>query len=193
MNFRRYVTSSPFDVNTYVFEMNGTLYVVDPGEGISQFVTDPVVVLVTHGHCDHISGIPELQVKELFISPEDAHMLTNPEENLSLSFMDHPVVVELDWKDIDSSFKTLKVPGHTKGSRFIIFDGVVFTGDTVFSDTIGRIDLGGSEEEMRFTLSRIEEFFRNLPQEWIVCPGHGETTTVKDLLRRNPFLGRNVK
>lgn len=190
MKVSRYTTSPPFDVNTYVFEIDGTLYVIDPGEGISQFVSEPVVVLVTHGHCDHISGIPELDVRGLFISPEDAFMLTDPVANLSSHFMDHPVIVDLPWENIDLHFKTLKVPGHTKGSRFIIFDGVVFTGDTVFADTIGRIDLGGSEEEMRTTLKKVKEFFENLPEDWLVCPGHGEITTVEDLLKSNIFLGR---
>ncbi|PLV58785.1 MBL fold metallo-hydrolase [Thermotoga sp. KOL6] len=172
--------------------MDGELCVIDPGEDISRFIKDPVVVLVTHGHCDHISGIPELKVKKLYISAEDVPMLTDPVANLSRDLMDHPVKIELPWEDIDKHFRTLKAPGHTLGSRFIVFDGVVFTGDTVFVDTIGRTDLGGSKEKMKETLIKVKEFFEKIPKEWIVFPGHGEPATVKDVLRRNIFLRGNL-
>jgi len=184
----RFVTSPPFETNTYVLEVLGEMLVVDPGEGISRFVNGPAFVLVTHGHCDHISGVPELKVKKLFVSKEDSHMLSNPKANLSADFMDWNVVLDLPFEEIEKFFNVLAVPGHTRGSRFVVFEGVVFTGDTMFADTIGRVDLSGSEEEMKRTLEKVRRFFSEIPKDWLVCPGHGEVVTVGELLKKNPFF-----
>ncbi|MFN3328997.1 MAG: MBL fold metallo-hydrolase, partial [Fervidobacterium pennivorans] len=84
--------------------------------------------------------LTEVKVKKLFISPEDSRCLYEPSENLSVLFDEH-FSMNIQWYNIDEYFNTIPAPGHTEGSRIITFDGYIFTGDVVFSNTVGRADL----------------------------------------------------
>ena len=83
-------------------------------------------------------------------------------------------------------FKVLATPGHTRGGVCLVCGDVVFCGDTVFAESIGRTDLpGGSYKQI---LDSIKTKLLVLPDETKLLPGHGPATTVGWERRRNPFL-----
>ena len=189
-------TSGDFETNTYKFSIDGLTYIVDPGFGIENYVDnkEKVDVLITHGHYDHISGLSKLNIERVYISPEDSVALTDPTSNLSALFTE-PFSFEIEWYNIDEYFQTVFAPGHTPGSRIIIFDGAIFTGDVVFSSSIGRVDLYIDKSEhvkmrkqMTTTIKQLRDLFKTLPQDWYICPGHGEIVTIERLFRINPFF-----
>jgi len=81
--------------------------------------------------------------------------------------------------------KVLHTPGHTPGGISLLIDDAIFTGDTLFSGSVGRFDLpGGSEEVLLNSIKKILSLDENL----IIYPGHGPSTTVSEELRSNPFI-----
>ena len=83
------------------------------------------------------------------------------------------------------TLKVMHTPGHTTGSILLLDEKEVFTGDTLFAGSIGRVDLpGGSERDMRLSLKKL----LRLPDQYVVYPGHGPTTTMGEEKRVNPFL-----
>lgn len=86
-------------------------------------------------------------------------------------------------------FQLHLTPGHTPGSVMLRTNGVIFSGDTIFLDSIGRTDLpGGDEQAMRRTLRRIRKLLKDLGPNTLLLPGHGEFGTVEEALRQNIFL-----
>lgn len=195
-NFMVFQTSGELMTNTYVFQIEGINYIVDPGKGIGKYIDTQknYEVLLTHGHYDHIAGLEEIKINRLYISSEDSVCLSDPSSNLSILFNTF-FSTNIQWYNIDNYFKTIPSPGHTSGSRVIIFDGFIFTGDVVFADTIGRVDLYLDTSmrkvmhiEMKRTLANLKEVFRKLPQNWKVCPGHGEMVELSNLFLLNPYF-----
>ena len=83
------------------------------------------------------------------------------------------------------TLKVMHTPGHTAGSILLLDEKEVFTGDTLFAGSIGRVDLpGGSERDMRLSLKKL----LRLPDQYVVYPGHGPTTTMGEEKHVNPFL-----
>lgn len=194
-------TSGLFQTNSYVFKSIDKWFVVDPGSGIFSSLmglvpVDTVLqVLLTHAHYDHIAGLVELTriwKIQLFVSREDAPLLKDPDLNFSRQ-LGNALVIDYEWLNIDEHFETVAAPGHTPGSRVIIFDGHVFTGDVVFSNTIGRWDLCPLQNAkwlMNETIRKLTKLFKSLPNDWLVLPGHGEIVTVSGLFTLNPFFKR---
>lgn len=193
-------TSGHFQTNSYWLELETGILVIDPGMGIVSKLQEffgnsdsfELDVALTHAHYDHVSGIPELRVSRLFVSNEDCPLLRSPELNLSAAFGD-PLTVETPCLDIDQQFSTIPAPGHTPGSRVLVFEGYIFTGDVVFSNTVGRSDLSSlpnAREVMVETLKRLRDFFLGLPPNWLVLPGHGEVVSLEKLFTINPFFKR---
>ncbi|ANQ53539.1 beta-lactamase [Thermosipho sp. 1063] len=187
MKFKVYKTSGFFNINTYIFEN----FVVDPGFGIGKYLGKiPVKVILTHGHYDHIAGLLELNVEDVYISKEDKKMLYDPSKNFSHLFGE-TFIFEKDAKDIDLYFDTIAVPGHTLGSRIVIFDNLIFTGDTVFCNTVGRSDLGGSKKLMIESIKKLNNIFRELDENMLILPGHAAYCNIKTLFKKNPYF-KNV-
>ena len=196
--------------------------IIDPGQdaiaGIDDIVAryrlNPVAVLATHGHIDHIwsiapvcdgAGIPA------YIHPADRALLTDPAKGMSpqagkqlfggLTFSEPADVLELtDGMTLELAGISLVVghaPGHTPGS--VAFSvpggpapaesaqaGVLFTGDLLFAGSIGRTDLpGGDYAAILDSLSRV---CLPLPDETVVLSGHGPQTTIGAERAANPFL-----
>jgi len=175
----------PLATNCYLIETDGATVLVDPAESserLHAFVGDRSVdiVVLTHGHFDHIEGAWDFPGARVMIHAAD------------LPFLDHarpdrpPIDRSLCEGDIIAQTLTvLHTPGHSPGSVVLHAAGALFVGDLLFAGSIGRTDLpGGSLHEMNQSLRRILE----LEGDLTVYPGHGEITTLEKERRENPFL-----
>ncbi len=198
----------PLATNCYLIADENTheAAIIDPGgdmeaviESIEAGSLKPVYLLLTHGHADHLLGVNELLERydlELCIHEKDAGKLTDPEKNIS-AFIGYGVVVPeadrlLKNNDIlklgEMAIKVLSTPGHTKGgvSYYVESEGVVFTGDTLFCQSIGRADFPDSS--FPDLSSSIRARLYSLPKETEVYPGHGPSTVIGYERENNPFV-----
>jgi hydroxyacylglutathione hydrolase len=190
--------------------------IMDPGqgaeEGINQVVDEyhlqPVAVLATHGHIDHIWSVaPVCGARGIpaYIHPADRALLSDPGRGLGLAagqqlfggltFTEPDDVRELtDGMKLELAGFELVVdhaPGHTPGSVTfglppVTEAGTLFSGDLLFAGSIGRTDLpGGDYETILTSLARV---CLSLPGETQVLPGHGPQTTIEAERAHNPFL-----
>ena len=190
--------------------------IIDPGQdavpGISEIVEryrlQPVAVLATHGHIDHIWSVaPVCGARGIpaYIHPDDRALLSDPARGLALAasqslfggltFSEPDDVRELtDGMTLDLAGITLVVdhaPGHTPGSVTFRLPAAtdaatLFTGDLLFAGSIGRTDLpGGDYETILASLARV---CLPQPDETVVLAGHGPQTTIGAERAHNPFL-----
>ena len=182
------VVVGPLGTNCYILTEDGkNCVVVDPGDEPDAILSAMereglgcAGILLTHGHDDHTGAVEELRRStgaEVWISGEDAYRLDFEP--------DHLVKDGEEIKLGEMVFRVLAVPGHTEGSVLYLVDDVMLAGDTLFFRSIGRTDLpGGDWEQMKRSLQRI----RAIGRDYLVLPGHGQTTSLMNELRRNPFL-----
>jgi glyoxylase-like metal-dependent hydrolase (beta-lactamase superfamily II) len=181
--------------------------IVDAGLGAEELIAflgkraiRPVAAVLTHGHIDHIAGIALLRQNypdiEVLIHELDAEMLTEPAANLSsmmgCPFATEPAQVLLEDGSLieraEIKLQVLHVPGHSPGGICLYSseDAVVFTDDALFAESIGRTDFpGGSMPEL---LDGIRQKLWALPDETVVYPGHGPSSTIAREKSSNPFL-----
>jgi glyoxylase-like metal-dependent hydrolase (beta-lactamase superfamily II) len=185
----------------------GDCPVSDPGldaEPLIEFLQEhrlnPVAVVLTHGHIDHIAGVEAMRQQfggvKVFIHELDAEMLDEPLTNLSammgMAFRTDPQDVALQEGDVVEQagvkLSVLHTPGHTPGGICLYSrdEGVAFVGDTLFADSVGRTDFpGGSMSQL---LSSVKDKLFTLPGETNVYPGHGPATTIAHEKAHNPFF-----
>lgn len=209
------VESAPFGQVAYVAWRPGRddALVVDPGfdvESIRALLDRHgrrlAMILNTHGHADHIAGNAALKDAfpgaPLLIGRNEAHLLTDPETNLSAPFgvpFTSPPADRLvdDGEPLEVagfSFEVREIPGHSPGSVVFVSRGLeppfVFGGDVLFAGSVGRADKPGDDPRALFEGIRGKLF--DLPDDTLVLPGHGPTTTVGQERRTNPFVGERV-
>ncbi len=192
--------------NCYIFtdEKTGESAVVDPGGKFSEIekaVKDKNVkyILITHGHYDHVFGAAETKRQtgaEVVIGKNDAEHLYNIEKcNSGMNFPETQELIKADItvEDGDELFvggikvKVMETPGHSLGSVCYILpeEKVIFSGDTLFFNSIGRTDFPTSApQKMRSSLKKLAE----LEGDYDVCPGHGFTTTLDEERKNNYYL-----
>jgi hydroxyacylglutathione hydrolase len=160
---------------------------------------NPVAVVLTHGHADHITGLVALRDKfrntKVYIHKLDAEMLTSAKDNLSalagVLFMSEPADFLIEEGDVieqaNIKLQVLHTPGHTQGGICLYSkeEGIVFSGDTLFAEGVGRTDLGGNMTEL---IKSIKEKLCVLPDETVIYPGHGPVTTIAQEKASNPYL-----
>ena len=204
MNFSVIVTGV-LEENCYiVYDEAGVCVIVDPGEDsetiadhIAENDLEPKAILLTHGHFDHTGAVVALKERyedlPVYIHYDDRKMLTEPDQQ---GVFDFGVNDEFEADNFvedgeilsfgDLKIKVLHTPGHTKGSCCYLCENTLFSGDTLFRRSIGRVDLpGGNESAMMKTLKNI---IAELPEELDVCPGHGEFTTIGEEIAENPYI-----
>jgi len=199
-----------YETNCYVLLGSGQAedcLVIDAGfdcEPLIDFLHEqklnPVAIVLTHGHIDHIAGLNLLRDSfpniKVYIHKFDAEMLEEPMSNLSAmtgaAYTAEPADFILDDKDvIDQAgikMQVLHTPGHTPGgiSLYSNEQGVVFVGDALFADSVGRTDFpGGSMTQL---VGGIKDKLFTLPDETKVYPGHGPATTIAREKAYNQFL-----
>jgi glyoxylase-like metal-dependent hydrolase (beta-lactamase superfamily II) len=198
-----------FETNCYILrsaESAKDCLVIDTGLQEDQLVKfleqnnlNPVAVVLTHGHPDHAAGVGALRKSftdiKVCIHKLDADMLTGQQSNFGIlmgpASGTAPAEVLLDEQDlIDQAgikLQVLHTPGHTSGGICLYSEdeGIVFTDDTLFADSVGRTDLGGNMAQL---INSIREKLFTLPDDTKVYPGHGPATTIAHEKAYNQFL-----
>ena len=153
------------------------------------------IILLTHGHYDHVGSVSELSEKlgaKIVGGAQEMPVFTDPALNVSQfvgpAITVHPDVLVNDGDVVkvgDMEFKVMLTPGHTQGSICFIEKDVIFSGDTLFQGSCGRTDLPtGDWNEIRLSLKRLAA----LPGDYKVYSGHGPATTLEEERRTNPFM-----
>lgn len=186
-------------------------FIIDPGasgkqlaEKIRQDNLTPVAVLLTHGHFDHAGGAKTLAEEfgiKIYAHEAEADTLHDPQKNVSWMvgtketydadvFLQDEEVIAFAGFEV----KVLHTPGHTEGGccYYIADERVLFSGDTLFAQSVGRTDFPGgsmsqivrSIQEKLMTLNEPG----NLESDIMVYPGHNDPTTIETERMENPYL-----
>ena len=204
-------TFNPVQENTYLVYNDAKLCcIIDPGcyfageeqqlaDFIAQHGLKPVYLLNTHCHLDHIFGnrfvqkqyglplhLHRMEKPVLDRGPESGKLWQMPFDNFDgeFKYIDEGDQIQLGNDRLDVLFTPGHSPGHiafySKDGKFII------SGDVLFNGSVGRTDLPGGD----FTLleESIKTKLYTLPEDVVVYPGHGDTTTIGDEIKTNPFV-----
>lgn len=202
-----------FGINTYLVYDPASLecVIIDPGmstpeeeAAINGFIERNNLKLTniinTHLHIDHVVGVPHLKEKygvPLLAHPGDESMgkqIDLQAKMFGLEIKPGEIAISSYLKDGDKikigngALEVIEVPGHSKGSICLYDkqDDFLISGDALFQGSIGRTDLpGGNYREL---IESITSRLMTLPENTVVFPGHGPSTTIGDEKRSNPFL-----
>lgn len=196
----------PVQTNCFFYfeEDNRDGIVVDPGDEadkILQYVRDRKLniqaILLTHGHFDHIMAVEALKKEwnvPVYASHEERQVLENPQINLSVQ-MASPLSLTVDkyLKDgeklelMGQEVRCILTPGHTCGGMCYYFpkQGVLFSGDTLFQESVGRTDFPTGS--MSTLIRSVREKLFTLAPATRVYPGHGMMTSIENEKMYNPY------
>lgn len=211
MNLQRF-TFNPLGENTYLVWCPSTLEcaIVDAGMYnssehaiVEQFIQEhklnPIVLLGTHAHIDHIFGnwwVKQRYQLPYWLHQEDVRMIDRSETMAALwnlaytpsplpdKFLKHGDTIVIGKETLEVRF----VPGHAPGHVIFVnhTSKLAIVGDTIFQGSIGRTDLPGGNHEL--LLQKIQEEIFTLPEEYSLHSGHGSETTVGIEQSTNPFF-----
>ena len=199
-----------YGTNCYILRANETTkdcLIIDTGLEADELIDflqrhnlNPLALILTHGHVDHIIGLVALRSQfpniKVYIHKLDAGMLTGEKDNLSalagVRFSSEPTDITVEDGDVielaNIKLDVIHTPGHSPGGICLYSkdDSVLFVGDTLFADSVGRTDMpGGNTAQL---IKNIKEKLLTLPGEIICYPGHGPSTTIAREKANNPFL-----
>ncbi|MGT2926373.1 MBL fold metallo-hydrolase [Streptococcus cuniculipharyngis] len=197
--------------NTYYLVNETACLLIDPGSDTDHILAKlatigkPVAaILLTHAHYDHIISVDAVrehyQQPPVYISDKEASWLMSPLDNLSglsrhddipnviLAPADHHFQYDQPYELAGFQFQVVKTPGHSHGGVSFIFpqEAIVFSGDALFKETIGRSDLPTSNFDN--LIAGIKQELFTLPNHYKVYPGHGWETTIGHEKSFNPFF-----
>lgn len=184
------------EANCYFLIKDNHCLIIDPADS-ADFILEEIqrrklnlqAILATHGHFDHIMAAGEIQLSlkvPFYIFKEDLFLIKRLNETakhflgFDPSSLPPKFIKELNGGSIiinNFAFEVIKTPGHTPGSACFNFknENVIFTGDTLFKEGIGRHDFSYSRiDDLRHSLARL----MILSEETIVYSGHGEPSTI---------------
>ncbi len=183
--------------NCYVLSINEKVIVIDPGAKAERILTainerEVIAILLTHAHFDHIGALNELLTHftcPVYLHEDDEPLLSNPELNYSFP---KRFVVDADTIHYTNNLQigefkieVIETPGHTEGSVCLIIENNLFSGDTLFMQSVGRTDLKtGNPTKMKQSLRKLKA----LDQNYVVYPGHDEHTTLDQEKKYNIYL-----
>ena len=196
----------PMEANCYILAAgeSSPAIIIDPGQderkiqkALDKYKLQAALVVNTHGHYDHIGADDKFKVA-VYAHKDDVALLLDARLNLSGVFSSayevKSKILPLEDGGIVQApglqLKVLHIPGHTAGGIALLLiqpeKNIVFTGDSLFCGSIGRTDLAGGSEAL--LIKGIKEKLFSLPDETIVYPGHGDSSTIGAEKRDNPFL-----
>lgn len=201
-----------FEQNTYLIydEVSREAWVIDPGNfypeenyELEQFIRENDLylkkIINTHGHIDHIFGISFLKENfnpDFYFPFPDLSLLQNVKKQAEMVGINHPKIVQPDF-DLHSfqklllngvEVKIIKTPGHSPGGTCLFVSEIkkIFTGDTIFFESIGRTDLWGGDYSI--LIDSIRNKILIFDDEVEILPGHGSSSTIYHEKNYNPFL-----
>jgi len=190
------LTGGAFSTNTYVIIRDDSAVVIDP-VNTQQILTAAgdcklSAILLTHGHFDHTTAAGELKEKtgaKIHIHKDDAVMLNDKDKAFAAMFPQwfNPCEADVLLNDGDTAegFSVKSTPGHSKGSVLFLLDNIMFSGDTLFANSVGRIDgYGGNAAQQAESLRQINK----MNGDYRILPGHGEETTLEQEKQVNFYL-----
>ena len=211
MNYKSFPLGALW-TNGYLFWDDETreAFFVDPGgdmKEVKAFIAEHglklTMILLTHGHIDHIAGIHELTEyvgDNVYIGSKDAYSLAHPSTRLQALLGVHCKGLA-KFKEVDEgriiefpgyTIKVIETPGHTRGSVcYLVTDKeghhVLLSGDTLFAQSVGRPDLeGGDDLQLEASLRKLDTMADSLH----VLPGHGPDTSIAAEREMNPYWPR---
>jgi hydroxyacylglutathione hydrolase len=177
--------------NTFLVaaEEGGEAFFVDAGgpmeplfEAVERHGLTPTHVLLTHHHYDHVSEVPQILERwpevQVLISPLEQDLVET-----ATGTMDANTTVRAGGLDV----QTLPIPGHTAGMLGLLVEGNVFTGDTLFKNSVGGVRAPGSTSYADLK-SSVMDTLMALPPETIIQPGHTDPSTVAEEYEHNTFI-----
>ena len=195
------ITNGTWQQNCYLIKNDNSneCIIIDPGSEIDEIISEikkidsrPIAILNTHGHYDHIGAVSELKEEykiKFYVHSKDKQLIKHANlyriifDNTKMikipkidSFLesDHGITSDNKWKH-----SIIFTPGHTEGSCCLIFDNIIFTGDTLLSNGPGRTDLpGGNKRKLKNSL----ELLKKIGTDKLVFPGHGKPFNLKQTL-----------
>lgn len=189
----------PYQTNCYIVSIDGKELIIDPGVGavswVLKNVKNPIAILNTHGHFDHVWSNKELKEKlnlPIYIPKDDVFMLENDPFNQGTPSSKADKIVQRDEVvDIDGiKVKFWYFAGHTPGCSVIEIEDSWFSGDFLFEGSIGRWDFPYSDgKEMIKSLKKVANFKGNFK----IYPGHGGSTTLAREMKYVPYWIEQVK
>lgn len=201
----RKFNDNQLDQNSYVISNKNQGIVIDPGfnfEGIISYLKrkniSDLLIILTHGHFDHIKGIENLAKEynfDLMISANDKLLLFDDNLNYAKSFGSSFTLPNLNIIEVSESYRLdflneeiefIETPGHTKGGICIKIRDNLFTGDTLFYNSVGRTDLYSGNQKTLF--ESMKKLTASIGNNAMIHPGHGKSAELNEIKKINPYI-----
>ena len=173
-----------YQTNCYIITVDGKDFIIDPGVGatkwVMQNVQNPIAILNTHGHFDHVWSNKEVSEElklKIYTPKDDNFMLEKDPYGFGMTSSHADVLVEPDqeFELAGVKIKFHHFPGHTPGCSAIEIDEHLFSGDFIFRNSIGRTDFPFSSPiQMKESINKILKWEKDIR----IYPGHGDATSL---------------